>query len=117
MRPLTDKFRVSREKLAYIVDSTAAPISALAFVTTWIGFELSQIEAAVGILPDMANMSVYGLFMQSLKYSFYPVIAIFFMLMLILNKVDFGPMLKIERHARATGDTTGVDFRRKRRRR
>jgi len=109
MRPLTDRFRISREKLAYIVDSTAAPISALAFVTTWIGFELSQIETAIADLPEI-QMSAYGLFLNSLNYSFYPVLAIFFMLMMILNKVDYGPMLKIERHARATGDVTGVDL-------
>src|SRR5690606_36530665 len=47
MRPLTDKLRISREKLAYLVDSTAAPIAAIAFITTWIGAELSYIEDGI----------------------------------------------------------------------
>ncbi len=110
MRSLTDRFRVSREKLAYIVDSTAAPISAIALVTTWIGAELGYIQSALPSMPGLEDASTYGLFINSLKYSFYPVLAIVFMLILITNRLDFGPMLKIERYARKTGDVTGVDL-------
>ncbi|MGB1204292.1 MAG: Na+/H+ antiporter NhaC family protein [Chitinophagales bacterium] len=100
-RPLTDRYRVSREKLAYIVDSTAAPVAAIAFVTTWIGAELGYIgdaTAALGI-----NETAYDIFLKSLTYSFYPILTLLFMLFLILSKRDFGPMLTAERRARTTG--------------
>jgi Na+/H+ antiporter NhaC len=55
MRPLTDKYKISRENLAYIVDSTAAPISAVAFITTWIGAELNYISDALPMLSGLDN--------------------------------------------------------------
>jgi Na+/H+ antiporter NhaC len=100
MRPLTDKHRVSREKLSYLVDSTAAPIAAIAFVTTWIGAELGYIEdgiKAIGVIEEGA----YTVFLHSLQFSFYPIFTLLFMLMLILKQRDFGPMLKAERLARS----------------
>ena len=108
MRPVTDRLRISREKLSYIVDSTAAPISAIAFITTWIGAELGYIEgglekiaAAGGEIPG--DPSPYGIFVSSLQYSFYPILTLVFMFMLIRMGRDFGPMLKAERRARSTG--------------
>lgn len=100
MRPLTDKFKISREKLAYIVDSTAAPIAAVAFITTWIGFQLTEIEKGIhGQNLIEINESAYSLFLGSLKYAFYPVFTIFFILVLIYTKKDFGSMLKAEQKA------------------
>ncbi len=99
MRPVADKLRISREKLAYVVDSTAAPIAAIAFVTTWIGAELSYIQSgteAIGI-----DENAYSVFFNSLAYSFYPIFTLAFMLMLIWRKRDFGPMRKAELLARA----------------
>ena len=101
MRPLTDKFRISREKLAYLVDSTAAPIAAIAFITTWIGAELGYIQEAIDSLQ--LSQSAYSVFLNSLQYSFYPILTMLFILMLILFKRDFGPMLRAERRARSTG--------------
>lgn len=101
MRPVTDKFRISREKLAYLVDSTAAPVAAVAFVTTWIGAELGYIEGAVEQLS--LGKSAYTLFINSLAYSFYPVLTLSFILILILQNRDFGPMLRAENRARTTG--------------
>lgn len=98
MRPVTDRLKVSRAKLAYIVDSTAAPIASIAFVTTWIGAELSYIKE--GITTIGIDQSAYAIFLSSLKYSFYPIFTLAFVLFLILKKRDFGPMLPIERHAR-----------------
>lgn len=103
MRPLTDKLRISREKLAYLVDSTAAPIAAIAFITTWIGAELSYIEDGINNI-DGLNEGVYATFISSLKYSFYPILTLLFMLMLIFKKKDFGPMLKAENRSRLTGE-------------
>lgn len=105
MRPITDRLRISREKLAYIVDSTAAPIAAIAFVTTWIGAELGYIENGLQSIkafdPSM-KLSAYPVFISSLKYSFYPILTLIFILMLIWRGRDFGPMYKAEKKARFT---------------
>ena len=100
MRPIADKLKVSREKLAYIVDSTSAPVVAVAFVTTWIGAELSYIQDGISAIGLEA--SAYSVFFHSLAYSFYPFLTLGFVLMIILSGRDFGPMLKAERKARMT---------------
>ena len=98
MRPIVDRLKVSREKLSYIVDSTSAPVVAVAFVTTWIGAELSYIQDGISIIG--LNASAYSVFFHSLAYSFYPFLTLGFVLMIILSGRDFGPMLKAERNAR-----------------
>lgn len=98
MRPIADKLKVSREKLAYIVDSTSAPVVAVAFVTTWIGAELSYIQD--GIKAIGLEASAYSVFFHSLAYSFYPFLTLGFVLMIIFSGRDFGPMLTAERKAR-----------------
>lgn len=108
MRSVTDKFKISREKLAYIVDSTAAPVAAVAFITTWIGAELGYIDD--GLLQIKAQSGVdlgltpYGVFLSSLKYSFYPVMTLAFILMLVYTKRDYGSMYLAEKRARETGE-------------
>jgi len=114
MRPLTDRLGVSREKLAYIVDSTAAPLAVLAVVSTWIGFEITQIRNA---LRQVAEQTVdaglraellagaenpFNVFLHSVPYLFYPILALSFVLMVTLTGREFGPMLHAERRA-ATG--------------
>jgi|FLOH01.1.fsa_nt_gi Na+/H+ antiporter NhaC len=101
MRPLADRLRISREKLSYIIDSTAAPVASVAFVTTWIGAELSYIQDGINTLN--LNESAYGVFFNSLAYSFYPFFTLAFILILIWRNVDYGPMLKAERLARQKG--------------
>jgi len=105
MRPLTDKMKVSREKLAYLIDSTAAPVASIAFVTTWIGAELSYIQDGINQLN--LDESAYGVFFHSLAYSFYPVFTLIFILIIIWKDVDYGPMLKAERRARGTSEEQG----------
>ena len=103
MRPITDRLKISREKLAYIVDSTAAPIAAIAFVTTWIGAELGYISEAIGNSTHqevIQGQSAYAIFFQSLPYSFYPLLTLVFMFFLIYMGKDFGPMKKFELNAR-----------------
>lgn len=102
MRPVTDKLKISREKLAYIVDSTAAPITAIAFVTTWIGAELGYIQDGISTIG--IDESPYGIFINSLGYAFYPVFALLFILILIRKQVDFGPMYHAEKKARYSKD-------------
>ena len=99
MRPIADKLKVSREKLAYIVDSTSAPVVAVAFVTTWIGAELSYIQDGINVIG--LDTSAYSVFFNSLAYSFYPFLTLGFVLMLIFSGRDYGPMLKAERKARS----------------
>lgn len=109
MRPVTDRMKISREKLAYLVDSTAAPVAALAFVTTWIGAELGYIGDGITNLQGFpADQSPYLIFLNSLAYSFYPLLTLLFIVMLILTGRDFGPMLKAERRARSTGQVNRI---------
>lgn len=98
MRPLAKKLRVSKEKLAFIVDSTAAPVGALALVTTWIGAELSYIEEGVKVIG--IDESPYSLFIASIPYRFYPILMLCFVLIIALTGRDFGPMFHAEQRAR-----------------
>ncbi|MEC8633525.1 MAG: Na+/H+ antiporter NhaC family protein [Pseudomonadota bacterium] len=101
-RSVTDRLKISREKLAYIVDSTAAPVATVALVTTMIGYQVGLIGDAMTRIPDL-DLSPYGVFLNSILYSFYPFLAIFFVILVITTGRDFGPMLKAERRARETG--------------
>lgn len=106
MRSVTDKLKVSREKLAYIVDSTAAPIAAIAFITTWIGAELTYISDGVNKIEietgNVISEGAYSIFINSLAYSFYPIFSLFFVYFIIQKGKDFGPMLKAERRRLST---------------
>jgi Na+/H+ antiporter NhaC len=102
MRPVADSMRVSRAKLAYIVDSTAAPVTCIALVTTWIGYEVGLIGEAVSYIADL-NTPAYLLFLNTIPYSFYPILAILFVFMIASSGRDFGPMLDAERRARQHG--------------
>jgi len=109
MRSVTDKFRVSREKLAYIVDSTAAPVSAIAFITTWIGAELGYIDGGLDQMEGFPfEMTPYAIFISSLKYSFYPILTLIFIVIIIVRGKDYGPMYKAEMRARTTGQVSSA---------
>lgn len=107
MQPVVDRLKVSRAKLAYIVDSTAAPVAAIAFVTTWIGAELSYIQAGLDVIG--LDQSAYTVFLNSLAYSFYPILTLIFVVMLIWQKREYGPMLKAETIARCSTDQHDED--------
>ncbi|MEM5709743.1 hypothetical protein AAC907_18970, partial [Elizabethkingia meningoseptica] len=82
-RSVYDRLRVSREKLAYIVDSTAAPVAGLAIVSTWIAGELAYInDGLAGVTLDEAGgkTSAFELFMASIPYRFYVIWALWFVL-------------------------------------
>ncbi|MEX2526500.1 MAG: Na+/H+ antiporter NhaC family protein [Gemmatimonadota bacterium] len=114
LRPMTDRLGISREKLAYIVDSTAAPLAVTAVLTTWIGFQITQVRDTLGNLaaqaadPEQAAQLQAGadnaflVVLHSIPYLFYPILALFFVLMVVVMKRDFGPMYQAERRA-ATG--------------
>lgn len=98
MRAFTDRLKISREKLSYIVDSTAAPVTCIAVITTWIGTE-------IGLINDLNLPSVDGFhtFISALPYNFYPFLAILMVLFIATLQRDFGPMLQAEQRARSTG--------------
>lgn len=104
MRPVTDKLRVSREKLAYLVDSTAAPVASLALVTTWIGYEVGLIGDAISALDGFTE-SAYIIFLNSIAYSFYPLLALLFVTLIAFGTRDFGPMYSAEVKARQRSGT------------
>lgn len=102
MRPLSDRARISREKLAYIVDSTAAPIAGLALISTWIGYEVGL----VGDAMDALNLdgSPYTFFLSTLPYRFYCIGTIAFVVINILMRREFGAMRHAQSRAMETGE-------------
>ena len=96
MRPVTDRFHVSHEKLAWIIDSTAAPVCIIAPVSSWA-------VAVGGYLGDDG----FSTFVQSIPYNFYALLTIFFVFfMLITNKNDYGPMRAAEAEAKSSDDSS-----------
>ena len=107
MRPISDRLRISREKLAYIVDSTAAPLACIALVSTWIGYEVGLIESAIEGVSGISQ-SAYALFFNSIVYNFYPLLALLFVFLVAFTGRDFGPMVVAERFARRTGQVADI---------
>ncbi|MCQ1536538.1 Na+/H+ antiporter NhaC family protein [Methanosarcina sp. KYL-1] len=102
MRPITDEQKISREKLSYIVDTTAAAVSSMAPVSTWIAMEIGLIAGALGSLNIEANSII--VFFQTLPFRFYSIFTLVLMFTLIMQKKDFGKMLDAEIRARKTGE-------------
>ncbi len=100
MRPVTDKFNVSRSKLSYLIDATAAPICIIAPVSSW--------AAAVAGFVSEEEISGFALFIRAIPYNFYAFLTIIMMIVLVALKLDFGPMKLHEKNA-LNGDlfTTG----------
>jgi len=101
MRPITDRNRISKEKLSYIIDSTAAPIVGLALISTWVGYMIGVIRNVYLNLGIDANY--YGVFIKTIPYSYYCIYALVFLLILIILEKDYGPMYDAEKRARTTG--------------
>jgi len=101
MRPFTDKLKISREKLSYLVDSTAAPVANLAFISTWSIFQMSLLD--VPYKNAGINSSPYITFLKSIPFGFYSIFAIWLLIWLSLYRRDFGPMFHAERRAVTTG--------------
>lgn len=117
MRPVTDRLRISREKLAYIVDSTAAPVASVVPISTWIGFEVGLIATALAALELPGEpYTAFNVFIASIPYRFYPLFALVLGFTIAATRKDFGPMLLAERravrdgHLLAPGDTPLADY-------
>ena len=102
MRPLTDRLGISREKLSYLVDSTAAPVATVAVISTWVGFEVGLIQDAMVRLGD--GEAAYTFFLRSIPYGYYPLLTLIFVYAVSLSGRDFGPMLRAERRAVTRGE-------------
>jgi Na+/H+ antiporter NhaC len=91
MRPITDEHKVSRAKLAYLIDSTAAPVCIIAPISTW--------AAAVSSFAEEVGQKGFDLFINAIPYNFYALLTIFFMFMLVVTKTEYGFMRKHEVNA------------------
>ena len=98
MKPVSDKMKVSRERLAFVIDATAAPIAGIAIISTWIGLEVGLINdgfTKIGVKAD-----AFGVFLQTIPYRFYNILILVFVLLTALTLREFGPMRKAELKAR-----------------
>ena len=101
MRPVTDSHKLSRQKLAYLIDATAAPVCMIAPVSSW--------AAAVSGTAEGLDTGISGiqLFIKAIPYNFYSLLTFVFIIAIILMKFDYGPMLAYEKRARE-GEDTGL---------
>lgn len=107
MRPVTDRYRISREKLSFIVDSTSAPVAGLAIISTWVGYE-------VGLFDEMSKqlglgLTGYAMLFNALPFRFYCVMMLIFVGANAISGKDFGPMRKAERRAMEEGLVAAED--------
>ena len=98
MRPVADKMKISRERLAFIIDATAAPVAGLAIISTWIGLEVSLIGE--GFNQIGVEASGFGVFLQTIPYRFYNILILAFIVITAVTLKEFGPMRKAEIAAR-----------------
>ena len=98
MRPVTDRHGVSREKLAFLVDATAAPVACVALVSTWIGYEVSLVGDALA--KAGSDLNPFSVFLSSLPFAFYPIFALATTFAIAISGRDWGPMLRAEQRAR-----------------
>ncbi|MCA9564782.1 MAG: hypothetical protein KC561_14900, partial [Myxococcales bacterium] len=104
-RSMTDAKRISREKLAYLVDSTSAPVAGIAVISTWIAYEVGLLESSLnasGITLDGID-SGYAMFLAMMPFRLYCILSLAFVFIGASSGRDFGPMLAAERRAHRTG--------------
>lgn len=103
MRPITDKFGISREKLSYIVDSTSVGICLVSPISSWVAFLCGLIATEFAKNPEYADENSFVAFVKCIPYNYYAILSIIMVLIVILFKLDFGPMAKAEKRAEETG--------------
>ena len=102
MRPVTDGHRISRPKLAYLIDATAAPVCMIAPVSSWAA-------AVSGVAADLdTGVSGIELFIQAIPYNFYSLLTFVFIISLAVMRFDYGPMQLCEQNAREKGELAAV---------
>ena len=109
MRPMTDQHRISREKLAFLVDATSAPVAGIAVISTWIGYEVGlfgEVSQSLGFGRDG-----YAMFFDALAFRFYCILMIAFVLTSVFSERDYGAMARAQRRARESGAVAADDAR------
>lgn len=101
MRPVTDKLKISRERLAFIIDATAAPVAGIAIISTWIGLEVGLIGDGFNALGIETN--AFGVFLNTIPYRFYNILILGFIVITAVLLKEFGPMREAELKARRGG--------------
>lgn len=101
MRPISDKMRVCRAKLAYILDSTAAPVCIIAPISSWVVTVMSALDKTYGF--EKLNMTPFEFFIHSIIYNLYAISTLIFVLYIIISGRDFGPMAKAQALATNSG--------------
>jgi Na+/H+ antiporter NhaC len=109
MRPMADRHGISREKLAFIVDATSAPVAGIAVISTWIGYEVGLFGEVAQSL-DIAK-SGYAMFFDALGFRFYCILMIVFVLINVLSGRDYGSMARAQKRTRMTGAVAASDAR------
>ena len=107
MRSTTDRFKVSRSKLAYLVDSTAAPVAGLSLISTWAVTEIMYMEDGLKDAGVEGTSAGFQLFLESIPYRFYPWLALVMVFLIALTGRDYGPMKAAE--GKAAGDRADDD--------
>lgn len=102
MRPVTDKYKISREKLAYIIDSTAAPVCIIAPISSW----------AVAVISQISDTGINGVeaFIQAIPYNLYAILTLIMVLIICFTSISFGPMAKFENSTSNPNENNGIDF-------
>jgi len=108
MRPITDKLKISREKLSFIVDATSAPVASIFIVSSWIGYEVGLIQDGLNVIGSSLN--AYSVFLDTIIFRFYPIAMLFFVFLVSVTNRDFGSMLKAERRAVKEGKDSAASF-------
>lgn len=111
MRAITDRLKISREKLAYLVDSTAAPLAAIVPLSTWVGYEISLIADGLRIAAEqnpaaaeaLLAANPFTVFIETIPYRFYPLLALYFAALTAFSRLDFGTMAAAEQRAASGG--------------
>ncbi|MEM1069926.1 MAG: Na+/H+ antiporter NhaC family protein [Planctomycetota bacterium] len=101
MRSTADRYRLSREKLAYLVDSTAAPVAGLAVVSTWAAIEISYLGEGLSAGGVEERSAAFDMFIRSIPYRFYPWFALAMVFAISWSGRDFGPMRRVEQETLA----------------
>lgn len=105
MKPVTDRFRISREKLAYLIDTTGSAVASLVPLSTWIAYEVGLIRDSYAAMN--VDVNAFTLLVKSIPYRFYSIFVILIPLIILFSKREFGPMYNAELRTRKTGKVIG----------
>ncbi len=102
-RPVTDRMKISREKLSYLIDSTAAPMVILIPISTWAGYIIGEVSKSRNAGHFTTETGSFGIFLSAIPFNFYAILTVAFVLFIAFTGTDFGPMARAERRAMLEG--------------